>query len=332
MTTSTRLASHWLTIIVLSFVLPLSGVPAALSHTVSGGGLSLDLDDMGAITAVRIDDRTLHLSSSPGGFAIRDVTDGNLGSSLLIEEGFEGEAFEWFEPMQHGDVTFTVTEDNPSVGVRSLFCQPNCSEDSLQFAALASEMIAVEPGTLYRIQCVYQASRGYLSSNVEWQRAIYEPGPQAVNGLGILWTDEEGNFDIDDYQLLVPFAKQARNWKPVGGEFIVPPGREHLRIVISARLDPWFECEAFWIDEIELFPSPTEVVPVSGSAVQNGTSVIDFDGTQAQFDIEATWTSLPDAIEVSGSVGVEDATPRAFDLLVSIPVEAGGWLWLDSVY
>jgi len=311
----------------LLFTFPI--LPPAHAATVSGGGLDLDLDETGAITAVRVDGAFLPLSSSPGGIAIRDVTEANQGSDFLLEEGFEGPVLEWLEPPQNGDVNFTITGDEFHEGSQSLLCQVDTGAGEKQFGGIISDVIPVEPGTRYRLQCAYKCTRGYLAQNLEWQRKIYEPGFQYLCGMGVFWTDAEGTIVNEDYQLLVPFAKQALAWKEVGGEFVVPAERQYVRVALSVRLDPWFEFEGFWVDAIELFESPAEIVRVEGTAAQSGSG-IEFQGAQGPLEVTATWSGLPDSIEVSGTVSAREEGRRSFDLLVSIPVDAAGWTWPDS--
>ncbi len=296
--------------------------------TVSGGGLALDLDEDGTITAVRVDGRPLSLSSSPGGIALRDVTGANQGSDFLLAEGFEG-LFDWLLHPENSEVNFTVTEDEAYEGSKSLLCQAGGVTTQRELAVRISDVIPVEPGTRYRLQCAYKCTRGYLAQNFEWQRKIYEPGFQYISGMGVFWTDEEGTIVTEDYQLLVPLAKQARTWKEVGGEFVVPAGRHYVRVALSVRLDPLFSLEGFWADAIELFESPAEIVRVEGTAAQSG-SEIEFQGAQGPLEVTATWSGLPDSIEVSGTVSAREEGRRSFDLLVSVPVDAAGWTWPDS--
>ncbi len=314
-------------LIIASLFLLSSFQVVLFAATVTGGGLALEFTDNGLIEGVQGDGRDFPASAVPGGIFVRDVTGADSAASYLFEEGFETTPFTWFLPSQNGEIDFSLETDDVFEGQNSLLCQVNHDAVGMTFAMAISRVIAVTPGLKFRLQGEYKALRGYLSLEMKWQKKVYEPGTGSmVNGLGVFYTDSEGTIEADNYQLVAPFAKQASEWKPAGGEFIIPPGKEFVRIVLSVRLDPDYDYEGFMVDAIRLFTTPAQVESVTGETTGTANG-LDFHGVTDHLDISASWTGREDSIDVTGTVRSFDQQSRCFDLFLSLPVDAVGWSW-----
>ncbi len=315
--------------------LPSAG-PSPLALQVSGGELTLNFDDTGAVNAVDIAGRELPLSSDAGGISIRELTGANVPvGAALYDDGFES-PFEWDVHLMQ-EASCQSTDEQAVGGTRSLKCQRAAGPTNKAYQgvhAYSNQVLPVQPGKCYRLQAVIKATRGYLSylgHSIQWQRNAYRPGIPQLNGLGVHWTDEDGQIPVDlsSHQLVVPFNKQADAWKAVGGEFVVPADKHHLRLALTARFDTDYVDEGFYVDEMQLFECPAELAKVTGELTATHSG-LEFTGAREGLAVDATWSALPDAIEVAGMVHAIDDHPHAFDLVVSIPIDATGWTWPDS--
>ncbi len=316
----------WITLLLFWACWPAT---SARAGSLSGGDLELQFDAEGRVTAVSVSGRSLQGAGDTGGLAVRDVTNAGAATEYLLNASFEGTLDGWEIPPQSQAVNIAPSQTHAREGQWSAYFQVDSSATASQFAALVSRVLAVEPGTRLRLQALYLADRGYLSQDSSWQRAVYEPGFHAVNGLGFFWTDADGTLDPDAFQFVAPFAKQAENWKPAGGECVVPPDVHYLRVAIVANLDPKFDFESFYVDAVKLFESPAALTPVVGTMTSDAEGMI-FAGDRGPFHVDARWRSTGDAVEVRGQVSVDDGRDHALDLVVALPIDADGWTWPDS--
>ncbi len=327
------LLSYWkkLCSVAASFLICLS---PAFSQSVSGGGLELDFSDSGKITRVGVDGRDLPVGSEADGFYLRDLRGANQSLSPLFEEGFEGAEFHWEVRVGDRKIDVELTGSGAHEGAKSLLVAVQQAEAQQQCWILSPKAaeIPVIPGKRYRLQSVYKALRGYLSVNAgtfKRQRSLYEPGKGAAhNGIGLLWLDGYGRA-LGECQLMAPFFDQALDWKAAGGFITAPEGASYARVVISANLNPIYDQEGFLVDAVRFFECPSRLEPFSGFVLPNDRG-IEFSGFSGPFEVRAVWTGRNDSIEVSGWVKASDGLPHAFDLHVSIPVNAEGWVWPDD--
>jgi len=307
--------------------------------SVTGGGLTLAFDNAGALTQAVCRGTALPLSDAHGGIVVRELTGANLpgvgGSS--IDEGFEnaGSIDSWIRnvPLADTNVFFAATNGVAFTGSHSLHCAVAgvAATAGVQRARLVSPPVPVSTGTVYRVQCLYKADRGYLSAErnpVQTRTMYWEPSSYWHNSLSVYWCDADG-IPLDGEREIGTFEGQALNWKAVGAEIVPPAGAVSLRVAITAKLDPWYEHESFFVDDVRVFESTASNAVVVGTLAETN-GVLRFAGSTGALDVNAVWRGVSNAVDVAGTLSANDASNRALDLLISIPVDAWGWDWLDD--
>jgi len=309
------------------------------SVTVSSENLSLDFDNSGQITQIHSGTTALPLSSAYGGILLRDLTDADipLGPEDYIED-FENPITNWIIYPGSEAIDFTISTNTAYTGNSSLLCVVT-NEVGNQVARLVSPLIHISPGKKYRIQCVYKATRGYLSyenSNHAVRWLYNEYNHPAGNSIGYYLCKSNGTLKTG-HLVVAPFVAQAQEWKAVGGVISAGANDEYLRLTISANLDSGYDKEGFYVDKVQVFELPVSTKNVVGKAWQNSNGIT-FTGSVDNFTVEAEWLSLSNFIEVGGTVQSttrpESEAARGknvdcpFDLIVSLPINAAGWNWL----
>ena len=303
------------------------------SLSVSSDNLSLAFDEQGSITQVFLCGQTLPRTSTFGGLMLRELTGANkpVGAEEFYES-FEDTITNWTIYPGSQSIDFSLTTNEFVEGNKSLLCKV-AETNSSQIAQIVSPLIHISAGKKYRIQCEYKATRGYLSyenSNHAARWLYDEYNRSAGNSLGYYICESNGNLRTG-HLVIAPFVAQAREWKAVGGEIIAGESDEYMRVTISANLNPKYDTEGFYVDKIEVFEMPAVTKNILGSAweISNGLA---FTGTIDNFIVEAEWVGLSNSINVFGQVrrdvNLVSNDSCAFDLIVSLPVDASDWLWL----
>jgi len=300
-----------------------------VAFSVSGGGLKIEIDSNGAVTQIWNESILLPASETVGGISICDYMDANIPTGqIAYTNSFEGSISNWIPYESNGEISFTITNIAAFSGNNSLLCIVTNDLDTQQ-ARFISPLIHLSTGTRFRIQCKYKATRGYLSSEFSNHscRNMYQKENQASgNSLGFLWCDSNGT-PISGHLVIAPFVAQADSWKSVGREIDVIAGGSYLRITVNAQLNPYYDNEGFFVDDIEIFESPVSQKMLAGSAWETAEGIC-VTGSVDNLEIDAVWRSVSNAIETAGTVYASDGLTHPFDLIVSLPVKAENWQWL----
>jgi len=299
---------------------------------VAGGDVSLTVSPGGAVTGVAVEGRMLPAGPVPGGVVIRDLTEAGHAGSVLLAEGWEDAGTGWQPHPGNGRIVFTRSDEDAATGRWSLLARLD-DADAIQAAFFLSQPVDVVPGTTVRLQGRWKATRGYLGADpgsLPLQRdAFLVPPGVRLSGLEVVPCSADGSLQPEGRTHLATFRGQAPDWKPVGAEWTVPPGVEHVRVAVSAVLDPEFGDEAFLVDDIELFPLPVAPRRLEGEAVavEGGVTV---EGTVGSIALDVTWRHRAGAVEAVVDARATDGASHAFDLVMAVPVDAVGWAWLDD--
>lgn len=307
----------------------------SIGQTVSGGGVTLDMSSEGTVRSVTAGGRLLPASHEPGGFFIRDLRRVGIPGTILFSDGFEdssGHGWEYYGQTQDRKLIIRTTEYSAHTGQGSLLIRVD-QADYIQRGRIVSpesSAIPVRPGKRYRIQCLYKATRGYLSDNpgsINMQRNAYKPsGGYYINGIGVIWLDSAG-VAVAEHINVAPFMDQAGEWKAVGGVVTAPDDAVSARVTLSASLDPDYDLEGFFVDQVEFFEDGSRLERVLGSVTAKGSGELAFASKIETFKVNAEIFNLNNGVMVAGSVQALDGKHHPLDLHFSIPVDGEGLTW-----
>lgn len=324
-------------VLVFSLILVFSADATAQGFT--SGDLKIYSDGDGSVGSVTIDDRSLPVGDQLGGVFIREMTNANVPVYTLFEEGFENADHDWEFHHNTGNAKIDwITMDAASFeGGRCLLVQMHDGATSAQKGRILSSMdklIPVMGGQRYRLQCVYKATRGYLSANpgsLKMQYGMYDPMEGFyTNGVGVSWLDANGR-PVGEHCLAAPFMDQAVEWKNVGGMVTCPNGAVYARVTLGANFDDEYPEEGYLVDAIRMFEDQTTLEQVQGNFTGAGWDQATFNGVMGPFDLKLNCDAVEEGILFTGTVEALDGNSHAFDLVISLPVDAEGWTWADDV-
>lgn len=304
------------------------------AQTLSGGRVSIDMNRDGTVQSVAARGQVLSAGSAPGGIFIRDLRRVDVPGTVLFADGFEDSSHGWdyYKDTQLQELTIKTSNYAAHTGRSSLLVkvEPASSIQKGRIISPESFLIPVRPGKRYRVQCVVKATRGYLSahpSSLTIQRSLFKPSDGKFNnGIGLFWLDAAG-VPVSDHVTVAPFMDQAKEWKAVGGTVTAPEGAVSARVSLSVNLDPDYDLEGYFVDQVEFFEDGSRLEKVLGSLTATGNGRIAFASKIDTFKVDVAIISLADGLMFTGTVRALDGKSHPLDLHLSIPVNADGWTW-----
>jgi hypothetical protein len=273
-------------------------------------GLTLKLDERGAVTSLGIEERELLRPVGWGGLFLADVADvPSEERELLRNPGFEeiGEAgpvgWTW------GD-EWTVETELPHSGRYSMRVMiPGPEERSS--SSLATE-VGVTPNTPYGVSM--------------WMRT-----KGSAPHLYIEQYDAAGNPRATHPQITVSHARYNADWFRLSHEFTTAPFCRKIRV----RTCLWQQTGTAWIDDVSVVCLDDDYVPLQHPVlgeVARTEEGVRLSGESEGIELSAEYRAAEDHIRLHCDLRDTTGRDRAVSVAFRLPIHAEGWRWYDDIH
>ncbi len=285
---------------ILLTVIALTVPSLALARPIpvqTADGLSLRIDDAGAVTTLAFDGADV--LAAPGGFSLCDYADRPEPVNLIPNGGFEKGAQGW--GLGAGQA---IDEEIAHSGQRSVRLSIPAGEPGKSNVGVT---VPVRPSTRYR------AELWIRRENV------------GVTGTYVSERDDAGNLTgtRTQYGRSVPAVDGV--WHHQVWELTTQAATTQLNI----RGDIYNSTGTIWLDDFALYElGEGDYRPIEATASVDGESVRISGGLpDANLQLEATLAGDDDCIRVEGLLSDTTGADRAVGVRFSLPVDAEGWTW-----
>ena len=307
---------------------------STLGYTLTtGDGLTLTLSADGQVTSLQIDGDELVSDPAPA-LLLRDLSDaGNVTApNLLVNPGFEDGLVGWTEVLSNGQIAVAVVSQisrhGPMSQVLELSLEGQPGRGSI---AYGSDPVPVEPGRRYRLSAWAKSKQGYVSrlagNAPTMQMRLYREMTPNPNGIYVQWLDSNLQ-PLGEPAVAAPLVQNAQSWRLLRGEVEIPEDAAGVQVALVASLQ---DEETLWFDDVHLIQSPEEEDPLGGEVSWAGDNHLSQTVTAHDLQISVDYVTHDEFIAIAGIVQNLRDEDRAFDLTVSLPVEAAGWRFWDDV-
>ncbi|MFQ5342320.1 MAG: hypothetical protein ACE5F6_12310 [Anaerolineae bacterium] len=323
-----------LLILVLCTVLAGQAASSSDYTLTTADDLALGLSADGQVTSLQIDGTELVSLSAPA-LLLRDLSQAGsiTATNLLTNPGFEDGFAGWTEVLSSGPITAAVVEHLSRHGAMSQVLQFSLEGQPGHRGTIAygSDPVPVEPGKRYRLGAWARSKQGYVSrltgNAPNLQMRLYREITQHPNGIYVQWLDDNSKL-LGEPVAVAPLVQNAQSWRLLRGEVEVPAGAASVQVAVVASLQ---DEETLWFDDVQLIQSPEEDDLLGGEVSWAGENHLSQAVTAHDLQIAVEYVAHDEFIAISGTVQNLRDEDRAFDLTLSLPVEAAGWRFWDDV-
>jgi len=268
----------------------------------TGDGLTIEMNHSGAVTGLRVVNRTIPLTQ-PGGFFLADFKKQPESPNLVPNPGFEEGGKGW-----NLDKTQSIDDTLAHTGRFSVRLHIPGPEKGTSNVGIR---VPVEPFKRYRVSL--------------WVRRQN----CGVCGAYISQLDEAGKYATEPLQVGMPIPQIDNQWLQVTRDIETSPKTRQLLV----RADIYRSTGTIWLDDFSVrLLGPKQFYPVRGTLRQKQKGVYQFDGGvgELQIKLAALFTCQAGNLRVDAELEDESGEDRAVAVAFRLPFDASGWTWHDD--
>ncbi len=274
----------------------------------TGDGLSLQMDDRGAVTQVRVGADELRLTR-PGGCYVADVAGIAAREVDLVDNPS-------FETLAAGRPTgWDVGQDwsLDQTVARTGRCSMKVQLAAARPSGGLSIELPVQPNTPYRVS-MWLKTAGCAPSFYTVQ------------------LDAAGRPDPDHPQVCISHANKHSDWFQLSSDLVTSPVCRRLRVYSNL----WHQVGTAWLDDVAVrcladdYLTPQQLALGRVEPLADGVRQ-QWESPEQALAMTTTWRAVGDQVLVDGEVRDTSGRDRAVTVSVRLPLAAEGWTWYDDL-